>query len=141
MTEDLQTRLEAARAKSLADRDARDQEVAQHRAEEELKLHLEIAPEIGVIGRDLQAVFSRMTGDMVVVRRPSLAAFRMFQRDMTSGKTDPNELATRFVKSCLVYPSPEAFLEVQKNAPALLVACADAAADLAGTGAEVLEGK
>jgi hypothetical protein len=141
MADDISTRLEVAREKSAKDRDARAKEVAQVRAENELALHETIAPEHGVIGSDIDAVFSKHTGDMVVVKRPTLAAFRMFQRDLNAGKMDPNEVALRFVKSCLVYPAIEVFSEIQTRAPAMLVTCADAAAALAGTGSETLEGK
>jgi hypothetical protein len=139
-TEELQSKLEAVRAKRAAEKAASDEAIAIKMMENELLLD-ELVTEHGELGRKIAAVFAPHTGDMVVVRKPSKAAFRSYQSNAASGKQSLEQVMVQLIAGCLIHPSKEEFNKLQDETPALLSKANNAAVKLAGVEQSDVEGK
>lgn len=140
MPDDLEAKLEAARAarteRQRVDAEARRQRMMQ----EELKL-IEIEATEGILDRDIKAVFSPKDGAMVVVRTPKEAVFERFQqKTMTKNGSTMVDIYD-LVHASLVYPDKQALQKIIQGAPAMLGHLATAACELAGIRADDLTGK
>jgi hypothetical protein len=138
--EELQAKVDAIRLKRAAEKEAGDEAIAIRMLEEEIKLD-ELVAEYGELGRKVAAVFSPITGDMVAVRTPSKAAFRLYQNSANTGKLSMDQIMSTLLNTCRIYPDAEAFGRVQDSTPSMLGKAANAAARLAGVTQDDTEGK
>jgi hypothetical protein len=136
----LRKKAEAIRAKREEEKKARDEAIEIRMLEGEIKLD-ELVAEYGELGRDIAAVFSPHTGDMVVIKRPSKAAFRLYQSNTSTGKVPLMQAMVTLADSVLVYPTREEFQAIQDHTPAMLGKVVNTASKLAGASQEDTEGK
>lgn len=137
-----QLRKEAAalREKREAQKAATDEKIEIKMLQEEIVLDGLIA-EHGELGRDIGAVFSPKTGEMVVVRCPSKPAWRKYQAETSGSKVPLTNSMVELVQGILIYPTLEQFSTIQDHTPAMLGKCVNMAAKLAGVTQEDVEGK
>lgn len=139
--------LRAERARLVGEREKR--EAARADATELARIKLEIASEqaitkaeceLGPLDRDIAAVQSRDHG-VVIVRRPTHAAYRQMIDSVAASKTPLSVINERFAFQCLVYPEKVEFERILKDESGLLERVANAAAKLAGLVVEEVQGK
>ncbi len=135
MTDDIQARLAAAKAKKAeieAKREAKakrsiEEELARAErecAEQEALAELEDAK--GKVGSHLAVIETEM--GIIVVERPHVANFRKFQ---DAGKFTAEALE-KLARPCVVYPDKARFDSIITEYPGVLIAVADAVVELAG---------
>jgi hypothetical protein len=108
--------------------------------EEKLKLG-DIEAKEGLLGRDIAAVFSSKTGEMVVVRTPMpVQVQKMHAKDLSGQPTTVPEVL-ELVHSCLIYPSKKDFERICDVSPAMLMSAVNAIGSLNGAANEAAAGK
>jgi hypothetical protein len=143
--EELELKLEAIRAKRAAEKAATDDAISLKMLENEITLD-ELVTANGELGREIGAVFSPHTGDMVVVRKPSKAAYRASQSHTTAvvagqGKQSFDQIQVQLVAGCLIHPTKPEFEAIQDKTPAMLGKAYNMCLKLAGASLEDIEGK
>lgn len=129
--------IEAARREKLQ---ARDEQIESKKLDEQLKL-AEIEAKEGLLGRDIEAVFSPKTGDMVVVRTPAPVVFQRFQEKVLGPKAVSTADLYELIYACLVYPDKKTFQAVCDSAPGMLSSTMRAIQSLNGAADEDAAGK
>ncbi len=129
--------IEAARREKLT---ARDEAVEMHRLQEQLKLP-DLEAKEGLLGRDIEAVYSPKTGDMVVVRTPAPVVFQRFQEKVLGPKAVSTADLYELIYACLVYPDKKSFQAICDSAPGMLSSTMRALQSLNGAADEEMAGK
>lgn len=138
--EDNTKRLEDIEKKRAEKRAALRRAIDDKMTEEKLKLG-ELEDEHGLLGQDIEAVFSPKDGRMVVVRTPKPVVWNRFSKAINSSKPLTDEDTTALIYPCLVYPTKPEFEAIVSAAPGMLASTANACAKLAGGAREDAEGK
>lgn len=138
--EELRKKAAALREKREAQKVTTDEKIEVKMLQEEIVLDGLIADH-GELGRDIGAVFSPKTGEMVVVRCPSKPAWRKYQAEISGSKVPLTNAMVELVQGILIYPTPEKFSEIQDHTPAMLGKCVNMGSKLAGVTQEEIEGK
>lgn len=129
--------VEASRAERLQEhRDA----IALKVLEEKIVL-ADLEAKEGLVGRDIQAVFSSKTGAMVVVRTPKPVQVQAFQAKELSGLPTSMQEIFDLIHGCLVYPSKKDFERIVDASPAMVISALNAIGSLNGAANEVAAGK
>lgn len=128
--EDLRKQAKAATDKVAAKTAAAEAELERRTLEGEIKL-AELDDQLGVRGRDYEAVFSAKTGDMVVVKAPLEVHWQKVSAkafDDTLSLKDSLELIT----SCLAFPDLPGFSKICEHTPGIIGEASAAITKLAG---------
>lgn len=137
-TESLLEKAEAVRAARAARAEARKAEIEAVKLANELVL-AELEAQYGDLNVELAAVTLPATGQMVVVKKPAQPVYQRFMTKVM-GKIQPAD-HWDLVKACLVHPTLAEFNALCDAAPGLIVACANACAQLAEVERADVEGK
>ena len=108
--------------------------------EEKLRL-AELEAKEGLVGRDISAIFSSKTGEMVVVRTPKPVQVQKFQAKELSGQPTSIAEIYELIHACLVYPSKKDFERIVDGSPAMLGSALNAIGSLNGAANEAAAGK
>lgn len=86
---------------------------------------------------DVSVLTHSKTGDQIAVRPPSKSQFKRFRAAAQTDSPEKKDIAEEtLVIECLVFPSREDFSALLERRPGLIIAFANAIADLAGAGGE-----
>lgn len=138
--DELREQLAAIEAERVQKTRARDEAIELRTLQEKIKL-AEIESKEGLVGKDILAVFSPKTGDMVVVRTPAPVVYQRFQEKVLSGKPMTTADVYELIYACLVYPDKKAFQAVCDTAPGMLSSTMNAISALNGAAVEDTAGK
>jgi hypothetical protein len=108
--------------------------------EEKIKL-ADLETKEGILGRDIAAVFSPKSGEMVVVRTPAPVVFQRFQEKVLSPKAVSTADLYELIYACLVYPDKKSFQAICDAAPGMLSSAMNALQSLNGAANEDTAGK
>jgi hypothetical protein len=151
VSEDIEKRIAEAKAKRAqlqaeADARAAERELAEQLETEErgvrdLEAIKKAEADHGAMGKKIAVVQTDLGA--VVLRRANPLHYRRFLNEgpITEAGSLKLDVAEKLVRSCLVYPALSTFEAWLEEQPLILVSCATALGQLAGSRAKEVEGK
>lgn len=137
---ELQARLDEAEKRRAA-KQAGNAAAIRRKEREERVVLASLEEEHGVLGVDIEAVFSPNDGRMVVMKKAKPITYNRFQSKVASTKGATEAEITEFAYANLVYPGKAEFEAICEACAEMRAGAVGAACKLAGAGRVDIEGK